>query len=167
MYYTWWRMPEGEWEYLHKFKSYYLLGQLDMSREVLLPKEKTIDGVKVAGFDVINPLYCYEGGRLSLKNLYNEEDPTKIDRAAVIIHRGWIPADYRDRRSRPDEKFSRQLVKVTGTWRRGKDVHDYKIPNDPNSNEWHNLCLEDIGMFWDLPNYDDAKYYYFQLVDLP
>ena len=51
-------------------------------------------------------------------------------------------------------------------WRASKNVHDYKIPNDPNSNEWHNLCNEDIGQFWDLPNWDDNKYYYFQAVDL-
>ena len=29
------------------------------------------------------------------------------------------------------------------------------------------LALEDIGLFWDLPNWDEAKYYYFQCVDLP
>jgi hypothetical protein len=56
------------------------------------------------------------------------------------------------------------LVKLTGVWRKGKNVHDYKVPNNPDANEWNNLCLEDIGIFWDLPNYDEAKYYYFQAV---
>jgi len=28
------------------------------------------------------------------------------------------------------------------------------------------LCLEDIGLFWDLPNFDEAKYYYFEKIDL-
>ncbi len=45
-------------------------------------------------------------------------------------------------------------------------MHDYKVPNDPDSNEWNNLCLEDIGIFWDLPNFDEAKYYYFHAVSL-
>jgi len=58
------------------------------------------------------------------------------------------------------------LVKVTGTWLRGKDIHDYKIPNNPDNNEWHNLALEDIGLFWDLPNFDECKFYYFRAVNL-
>lgn len=28
------------------------------------------------------------------------------------------------------------------------------------------MALEDIGIFWDLPNYDEAKFFYFQVVDL-
>ena len=48
----------------------------------------------------------------------------------------------------------------------GKNVHDYKIPNNPDANEWNNLCLEDIGIYWDLPNFDECKYYYFNTVDL-
>lgn len=57
-------------------------------------------------------------------------------------------------------------MKLTGTWRRGKNIHDYKIPNNPDANEWNNLCLEDIGIFWDLPNFDEVKHYYFQAVKL-
>jgi hypothetical protein len=53
-----------------------------------------------------------------------------------------------------------------GVFRAGKDIHDYKYPNNPDNNEWHNLALEDIGIFWDLPNWDEAKYYYFHAVDL-
>ena len=26
-------------------------------------------------------------------------------------------------------------------------------------------ALEDIGMFWDLPNYDEQKYYYFHAIN--
>jgi len=115
---------------------------------------------------VINPLYCYEGGRLNLKNAFDGKDPVQIKRAAVIVHRGWIPAEYRDKRSRPNDFNSSQLVRVTGTWRKGKNVHDYKVPNNPNNNEWNNLCLEDIGIFWDLSNFDECKFYYFQAVDL-
>ena len=150
----------------HRFKPYFVLGQLDMSKEVLIPKKKNINGVDVDGFDVINPLYCYEGGKLSFKNAFAKKDPVKIDRAAIIVNRGWIPAQYRDKRSRPQEQNSRQLVKLTGVWRRGKNIHDYKVPNDPDSNEWNNLALEDIGIFWDLPNFDEAKYYYFHAVSV-
>ena len=56
-------------------------------------------------------------------------------------------------------------MKVRGVFRAGKDIHDYKVPNNPDNNEWHNLALEDIGIFWDLPNWDEAKYYYFQAID--
>lgn len=90
----------------------------------------------------------------------------KIERAAVIVNRGWIPAHLRDKRSRPTEINTRQLVKMNGCFRPGLDVHKYTAPNDPNSNEWNNMSLEDIGIFWDLPNYQEAKYYYFQTVDL-
>lgn len=57
-------------------------------------------------------------------------------------------------------------MKVTGIWRAGKNIHDYKIPNNPNNNEWHNLALEDFGIFWDLPNFNEQKYYYFQCVEV-
>ena len=80
-----------------------MVGQLDLSREILIPREKTINGKRVAGFDVVNPLYCYEGGRVSMKSLLTEkgEDAVSIDRSAIIVVRGWIPAQYRDKRSRP------------------------------------------------------------------
>jgi cytochrome oxidase assembly protein ShyY1 len=88
------------------------------------------------------------------------------DKCAIVINRGWLPAAYRDKRSRPQEVNQLQLVKVTGHWRAGKNIHDYKIPNNPNNNEWHNLALEDIGIFWDLPNFNEQKYYYFQCVEV-
>jgi hypothetical protein len=163
LYFTWWRMPKEEFNVYHRFKPYFLLGQLDYSKEILIPK-KNADGAD--GFDVINPLYCYEGGRVSFKELFAGGDSTKIERAALIVNRGWIPASKRDKRTRPTEINSRQLVKMKGVFRKGKDVHDYKIPNNPDNNEWNNLCLEDIGIFWDLPNWDESKYYYFQAVDL-
>lgn len=110
-------------------------------------------------------MYCYEGGKTHLAKI-EDKDPVSVERAAVIIKRGWIPHQYRDKRSRPDEVNSRELVRFTGVWRRGKNIHEYKVPNDPNSNEWNNLCLEDLGQFWDLPNWDEQKYYYFEAVDL-
>jgi len=64
MYFTWWRMPIEEYNVYHRMKPYFILGQLDVSKEVLIPRKK--DGVD--GFDVINPLYCYEGGKLSFEN---------------------------------------------------------------------------------------------------
>jgi len=88
MYFTWWRMPDEEYTVYHRFKPYFLLGQLDVSKEILIPREK--DGV--AGFDVINPLYCYEGGKLSFEKAFNGGDPVSIERAAIIVNRGWIPA---------------------------------------------------------------------------
>ena len=169
MYFTWWRMPIEEWSISHRFKPYYLIGQLDLSKEVLIPRDKVINGQLVKGFEVVNPLYCYEGGTLSFKNaLENKGDgAVGLDRSAIIVVRGWVPAEYRDKRSRPAEAAQqKQLVKVCGTWMRGKDIHDYKIPNNPDNNDWHNLALEDIGLFWDLPNFDEAKWYYFRAVNL-
>lgn len=82
-------MPDEEWTVYHRFRPYYLVGQLDHSKEVLIPREK--DGV--AGFDVINPVYCYEGGKLSMFDLVTlKDDPIKLDRSAIIVNRGWIPA---------------------------------------------------------------------------
>ena len=115
---------------------------------------------------MINPLYCYEGGKLSFEHAFEGKDPIAIERAAIIVNRGWIPAQYRDKRSRPDERNSSELIRMTGVWRKGKNVHDYKVPNNPDNNEWNNLCLEDIGLFWDIPNFDEAKYYYFERINL-
>lgn len=167
MYFTWYRMPEEEYTVYHRFKPYFLLGQLDQSKEVLIPRQKTVNGVLQDGFDVINPIYCYEGGHTHLNRVVEKDsDPVTVERAAVIINRGWIPHTYRDKRSRPTETNSRELVRFTGVWRRGKNIHEYKIPNNPDSNEWNNLCLEDIGIWWELPNWDEQKYYYFECVDL-
>lgn len=118
------------------------------------------------GYDVVNPLYCYEGGKISFRKALHREDPISIERSAIILHRGWVPAAYKDKRSRPAEVNKKELVRVTGTWLRGKDIHDYKVPNNPDSNEWNNMALEDIGLYWDLPNFDEAKYYYFAAVEL-
>lgn len=120
----------------------------------------------MAGYDVINPIYCYEGGRFSLMKAVKKEDPVQIERAALIVNRGWIPEHLKDKRSRPNEINTRKLHKFRGVFRRGKNIHDYKIPNNPENNEWYNLSLEDIGIYWELPNYDEMKYYYFELVDL-
>ena len=66
---------------------------MDYSKEVLIPKTKTINGQSVQGFDVINPFYCYEGGKISMQaGLQMSGDPVKIDRAAIVVKRGWIPA---------------------------------------------------------------------------
>ena len=66
---------------------------------------ESINGQEVKGFDVVNPLYCYEGGRVSMKELLENgaKNPVSIDRSAIIVVRGWIPARYRDKRSRPQE----------------------------------------------------------------
>jgi hypothetical protein len=99
LYWTWWRMPKEEYDVYHRFMPYYILGQIDYSKEILIPKKK----FGVHGFDVINPLYCYEGGKVSMANLFADKDSVKIERAAVIINRGWIPANLRDRKTRPLE----------------------------------------------------------------
>jgi len=72
---------------------------------------------------VINPLYCYEGGKVSMKQLFTGGDPVKIERSAIIVNRGWIPYSLRDKRNRPTEVNTRQLVKMKGVFRAGKDVH--------------------------------------------
>ena len=58
------------------------------------------------------------------------------------------------------------MVRFTGTWLKGKNVHEYSVPNNPDNNEWNNLCLEDIGIFWDLPNWDECRFYYFNVSQL-
>jgi len=100
------------------------------------------------------------------KALMTETDSISVARAALIVKRGWVPAAYRERTSRPEELNSRELVKITGCFMAGKDVHNYTIPNNPDANDWNNLCLEDIGIYWDLPNFDECKFYYFHCVNL-
>ena len=103
---------------------------------------------------------------MSFKNIFKQEkNIVEIERSALIINRGWIPASLRDKRTRITEINQRKLVKVRGVFRAGKDIHSYSVPNNPDNNEWHNISLEDMGTFWDLPNYHEAQYYYFQCVD--
>jgi hypothetical protein len=166
LYFTWWRMPEEEYNVYHRFKPYFILGQLDYTKEILIPKDKVVGGQKVSGYDVINPLYCYEGGRLSFQKAFEKKDPITVERAGIVVNRGWIPAELKDKKSRPNEINSRRLVKIKGVFRKGKNIHDYKVPNNPDNNDWHNLALEDIGIYWDLPNFDEQKFYYFQAVQI-
>ena len=167
MYFSWWRMPEEEWTVYHRFRPYFIIGQLDYSKEILIPRNKVVNGTEVQGYDIINPFYCYEGGKISMeKGLKTGVDPISVDRAALIVRRGWIPAVYKEKTSRPNEINSQELTKLAGCFMPGKNVHDYKIPNNPDANDWNNLCLEDIGIYWDLPNFDESKYYYFQTIDI-
>ena len=129
----------------------------------MIPRKK--DGQE--GFDVLNPLYCYDGGKISFRQMAEgTQKPIIVDRSAVIVNRGWIPYELKDKRSRPWEIGTRELTKVVGTWRKSKSVYDYKVPNNPNDNEWHNLCVEDIAAFWELPNANEFKFFYFQAVNI-
>ena len=166
MYFTWWRMPWEEWTVYHRFRPYYIIGQMDYSKEVLIPRKKEIEGQMVDGFDVINPFYCYEGGKISMEKSLLLVDPISIERSALVVRRGWVPAQYREKSSRPKEINSKELVKINGCYMPGKNVHEYTVPNNPDANDWNNLCLEDITLYWDLPNFDEAKYYYFHCVDI-
>ena len=139
MYFTWWRMPDQEYNVYHRFKPYYVVGQIDYTKEVLIPRTRHVDGVTMEGYDVINPLYCYEGGKISFRRAFAKEDPVSVERAALIINRGWIPKELKDKRSRPNEINSRRLVRYDGVFMKGKNIHDYKVPNNPDNNEWHNL----------------------------
>jgi hypothetical protein len=109
MYFTWWRMPDEEFNVYHRFKPYFILGQIDYSKEILIPKKKIVEGVPYEGFDVISPVYCYEGGRFSMNKALHKQDPVVIDRAALIVNRGWIPYELKDKRSRPNEVNTRKL----------------------------------------------------------
>lgn len=167
---TWYRMPPMEYIMHHRFRPYFVIGQIDYTKEILLPKTRHINGKKLAGYDVINPLYCYDGGKIHLESIAKgEDDSNKLirpEKAALILHRGWIPYHMKNKKTRPWETNSHQLVKVNGVFRPSPDIHEYKKPNNPTNNEWYNLALEDIARFWELPNANEMKFYYFQQVDV-
>ena len=58
-----------------------------------------INGKLVDGYDVVNPLYCYEGGRISMRAALEEKGngAVSIDRSALIVVRGWVPHAYKDK----------------------------------------------------------------------
>ena len=59
-------MPDEEFNVYHRFKPYFIIGQLDTSKEVLIPAvHYDENGNSQNGYNVVNPVYCYEGGRLS------------------------------------------------------------------------------------------------------
>ncbi len=41
LYFTWWRMPDEEFNVYHRFKPYFIIGQLDSSKEILIPAVHT------------------------------------------------------------------------------------------------------------------------------
>lgn len=40
MYFTWYKMPEVEFNVYHRFKPYFIIGQLDQTKEILIPAKK-------------------------------------------------------------------------------------------------------------------------------
>jgi cytochrome oxidase assembly protein ShyY1 len=42
-----------------------------------------------------------------MKELFGGGDPVKLERAAIIVNRGWIPAQLKDKTTRPTEVNSR------------------------------------------------------------
>ena len=44
LYFTWWRMPDEEFNAYHKFIPYFIIGQIDYTKEVLIPQTKVING---------------------------------------------------------------------------------------------------------------------------
>ena len=46
LYFTWHRMPDEEFNVYYRFAPFFLIGQLDLSKEVLIPRNKYIDGKK-------------------------------------------------------------------------------------------------------------------------
>ena len=42
-----------------------------------------------------------------MKELFGGNDPVKIERAAIIVNRGWIPAHLKNKTTRPTEVNSR------------------------------------------------------------
>lgn len=162
---SFYNMPQKQYEHEHKFSPYFVIGQLDYTKEVLIPKDRVIDGKTQKGFDVINPLYCYDGGRFSIIKM-GKSDSVTVDRAAIIINRGWIPYELKNKKNRPWETNSNKLVKLHGCFHQSENVHYYSKPNNPDNNEWYNLAPHDIATFWDLPNRNELKQFYFQAVDL-
>jgi len=45
-------------------------------------------------------------------------------------------------------------------------MYDYKVPNNGNNNDWNNIQVEDMARFWELPNSDEFKFFYFEATDL-
>lgn len=40
LYFTWWRMPDEEYDVYHRFKPYFIIGQVDYSKEILIPRTR-------------------------------------------------------------------------------------------------------------------------------
>jgi hypothetical protein len=82
----------------------------------------------------------------------------------TIIFR--IPAHLKDRRLRPHDVNKGPEI-LYGTIRRpNSDIHNFREPNDPTYNLWINFSLEDFAHYWELPNVLDAKYCYFQEINM-
>jgi len=162
-------MPEKEYRVLYLDRKAYIKGYLDHNKEILVPHKKDFHD----GYRVITPLYYY------LKNVPDkifkysdkdgtEEDMVKFERAAIVVDRGWIPAELKDRRLRPHDFNSINEVLLFGTIRlrpQDKDSHQFYKPNNPTYGVWNNFCLEDFAFYWNLPNIEDAKYCYFKEID--
>lgn len=72
----------------------------------------------------------------------------------------------KDRRLRPKDVNTGKNETLLGTIKLSTTRrHDFLHPNDPTVDLWTNHSLEDMALYWDLPNVNDAKFCYFQEVD--
>ena len=47
----------------YQFKPFYIQGYIDYDKEILIPRDKKIDGRTYKGFDVFNPFYCFDDAK--------------------------------------------------------------------------------------------------------
>lgn len=85
------------------------------------------------------------------------------DGRIILINRGWVPAENRDPKTRPQSQIDGQ-VHVTGVLRLPKTKHWAQPENDPLANQWFYVDVdhmaEDTGA-------DLASRYYLELDDTP
>ena len=84
-----------------------------------------------------------------------------VDKAGMVINRGWIPYSLKDRSKRGEGTSTLKLVKIQGTMRRSAKVHDYKVPNNPADGVWYNFATEDIARYWEMANFAENGHFYF------
>jgi cytochrome oxidase assembly protein ShyY1 len=114
------------------WKTIELNGQFDHSSQVLVTKIK--DGEE--GFDVITPFYCYsdENGKVQ----------------PVLVNRGWIPYDARDRYDHWINSIG--PISIKGLVYKGDESHKYSKDNEMLDGKFYTLKPEEISTFLTLPN---------------
>ncbi|EFN55425.1 hypothetical protein CHLNCDRAFT_134584 [Chlorella variabilis] len=97
------------------------------------PRTRQIAGVSKQGFLVMTPLRQEGSGR------------------AVLVNRGWVPAEWREaeaarRGGQPEGK-----VRVEGLLRHGEDPGAFVPPNEPGKGNWYYINVSELAAAAGLP----------------
>ena len=135
---------------LDKFEADYSMkpvsvkGIFDHTREVKVKKTRNGE----TGFDIVTPFYTHLDA--------------KGKEQAILVNRGWIPADFKDMRM---HYATSSIGSISGVLYRGDNQSKYSKPNTPSQHMMHTVRPDEIALLAQTPNEEEAGQFMLHMID--